>query len=133
VRLELVEGRSNDEVRAAVKRCDIVAEQFIAGFGLFAIEGMSAGKPVLSALGWMPEEVRSTELMRGCPIVDVDVEGLEQGLARLAADPGRREALGRAGRDFAIRHHSYEATGRVWSALLDHVWRGRPIPDVLRP
>jgi hypothetical protein len=133
VELEVIERRPNEEVRAAVHRCDIVAEQFLAGFGIFAVEGASAGKPVLSALGWWPPEVRDSELLRDCPFVDVDAGGLEQNLEQLVRDPARREAIGRAGRAFAVEHCSYEATGRIWEALVDHVWRGAPIPDVLLP
>ena len=133
VRLEVIERRPNEEVRAAVHRCDIVAEQFLAGFGIFAIEGASAGKPVLSALGWQPEEVRSSELMRDCPFVDIDAEGMEPALERLVRDPGTRAELGRAGRQFAVSQCSYEATSTMWAALIDHVWRGRPLPAVLVP
>jgi hypothetical protein len=131
VRLELIERRPNEEVRAAVQRCDIVAEQFLAGFGIFAIEGASAGKPVLSALGWMPVGVRSSELLRDCPFVDVDVEGVDQALEQLVRDPARRAALGRAGREFALTRCSYQATGRIWTRLIDHVWRCAPLPEAL--
>jgi hypothetical protein len=131
VALEVIERRPNEEVRAAVHRCDIVAEQFLAGFGIFAVEGASAGKPVLSALGWWPPEVRDSDLLRGCPFVDVDADGLEQSLERLVRDPGRREAVGRASREFAVERCSYPATGTIWAALVDHVWRGERLPDVL--
>jgi glycosyltransferase involved in cell wall biosynthesis len=114
-----------------VDRCDIVAEQFLAGFGIFAVEGASAGKPVLSALGWWPPEVRDSELLRDCPFVDVDAEGLEPALARLIRDPAWRDAIGRAGRAFAVEQCSYDATGRIWEALVDHVWRGAPLPEAL--
>ncbi len=133
IRLDVIERRPNEEVRAAVHRCDIVAEQVLAGFGIFAIEGASAGKPVLSALGWMPKELRSSVLMSNCPFVDVDAEGLEPALEQLVREPARREALGRDGREFALQHCSYEATARIWAALIDHVWKGGPLPEVLVP
>jgi glycosyltransferase involved in cell wall biosynthesis len=116
-----------------VHRCDIVADLFIAGFGIFAVEGVSAGKPVLSALGWWPPEIRESSLVRDCPFVDVDVEGLEGALEALITDPSRREALGRAGRRFALENCSYEATAEIWSRLIDHVWTGAPLPEMLLP
>jgi hypothetical protein len=131
--LEVIERRPNEEVRAAVSRCDIVAEQFLAGFGIFAIEGASSGKPVLSALGWLPDEVRRSPLMRDCPFVDVDAVGIERGVAWLVRGTSRRVAVGHAGRRFAIAHCSYAATGRIWSALIDHVWTGGPLPEALLP
>ncbi len=39
---DLLERRPNEQVRAAIRRSDIVADQFIAGYALFAIEGLSA-------------------------------------------------------------------------------------------
>jgi hypothetical protein len=131
--LDVIEQQPNEVVRAAVHRCDIVAEQFVAGFGIFAVEGASAGKPVLSALGWWPSEVRSSEFVRECPFVDVDTLGVEAALERLVTDPDYREVVGRAGRRFALQNCSYEATGRVWSALIDHVWHGTALPGALLP
>jgi len=75
--------------------------------------------------------VRDSALLRDCPFVDVDADGLETALERLVRDPGRREAVGRAGRAFAVEQCSYEATGRIWEALVDHVWRGAPLPEAL--
>jgi glycosyltransferase involved in cell wall biosynthesis len=128
VRLDLIEGRPNEEVRAAMRRADIVADQFIAGYALFAIEGMSTGKPVLSALAWMPPEVAHTPALRACPIVDTDVSNLVGNLRGLIVDPARRLELGRAGREFVLRYHAYEPVARTWSALIDHVWSGLPLP-----
>ena len=105
--LEVIERRPNEEVRAAVHRCDIVAEQFLAGFGIFAVEGASAGKPVLSALGWWPPEVRDSEMLRGCPFVDVDAGGFAQSLEQLVRDPGRREAVAERAAHSPVEHCSY--------------------------
>ena len=133
VRLELVERQPNSVVHAAVLRCDIVAEQFLAGFGIFAIEGSSAGKPVLSALGWWPPEIRDSRFARECPFVDVDALGLETALEQLVTDPARREEVGRAGRAFALEWCSLEATATAWTALVDHVWQDRPLPQAMLP
>jgi glycosyltransferase involved in cell wall biosynthesis len=129
VRLDLLERRPNTEVRAAVLRSDIVAEQFIAGYALFAIEGMAAARPVLSALGWMPAEVRENLTRRKLPIVDADLTTLKVILRKLVEDPRRRQTLGEAGRRFVVEHHSYEAVGSVWEAIIEHVWSGMPLPD----
>jgi glycosyltransferase involved in cell wall biosynthesis len=124
VRLELLEQRPNEEVRAAITQSDIVADQFIAGYALFAIEGMAAGRPVLSALSWLPADVRADLDARGLPIVDADLDTLERELRRLVEAPGRRRALGDAGRRFVLEHHSYPAVGAVWDGLIRRVWAG---------
>jgi glycosyltransferase involved in cell wall biosynthesis len=131
VRLELVERRPNAEVRAAVLGGDIVAEQFIAGYALFAIEGMAAARPVLSALDWLPAEVREELTRRGLPIVDTDLGTLKANLRALIQDPERRKALGEAGRRFVLENHSYDAAGATWEAIIEHVWRGAPLPEEL--
>ena len=131
VRLDLHEGRPNHEVRRGVQRADIVAEQFMTGYGLFAIEGMSAGRPVLSALSWLDPDLLANLLGRGCPIVDTDLANLSQNLRMLIADPVRRRAIGTASREFALAHHSYDAAGRAWEAIIRHVWNGDPLPAEL--
>jgi hypothetical protein len=131
VRLDLHEGRPNHEVRRGVQRADIVAEQFMTGYGLFAIEGMSAGRPVLSALSWLDPDLLANLRRRGCPIVDTDVASLSENLRMLIADPVRRRAIGRASREFAVAHHSYDASGRAWEAIIRHVWNGDPLPAEL--
>jgi glycosyltransferase involved in cell wall biosynthesis len=123
VGLDLLQGRPNEEVRRAVLAGDVVAEQFIGGYALFAIEGMSAGKPVLSNLAWMSAELRAR--LSDCPIVDATEETLTDRLRALVTDPGLREQAGRASREYALRHHSYAAVGERWARLLTEVWLGR--------
>lgn len=133
VRLNLLEGRPNEEVRAGVQHADIVAEQFIAGYGLFAIEGMSAGRPVLSALSWLDADLLDNLHRRGCPIVDTDLASLEENLRSLITDPARRRAIGRASRAFALEQHSYDAAGRSWEAIIRSVWNGDRLPEDMLP
>ncbi len=133
VRLEILEGRPNDEIRSAIAACDIVADQFLAGYALFALEGMAMGKPVLANLDSIPADLRGMEAMRACPIVDTDPARLRDDLRDLVTDEQRREDLGRAGREFVLRHHSYDATADGWQAILAHVWRGEGLPEWLRP
>jgi glycosyltransferase involved in cell wall biosynthesis len=128
VRLDLLERRPNEEVRAAIARADIVADQFITGYALFAIEGMAAGRPVLSALSWMPADVRADLDARGLPIVDADLDTLEPQLRALIGDPARRRVLAQAGRRFVLEQHSYAAVGAVWDNLIRRVWTGQQPP-----
>jgi glycosyltransferase involved in cell wall biosynthesis len=51
VELDLVEGLRHDEARRHYERADIVVDQLNAGwYGVFALEAMALGKPVLSYL-----------------------------------------------------------------------------------
>ena len=135
VELQILERRSNEEVRAAVLASDIVADQFYGGYGLFALEGMAAGKPVIGNLTmeWLPPEVLAARDEQGSPIVDSNPERLREDLRRLIQSPDRRRELGKAGREFVMRHHSYEAVGKTWEDLIEHVWSGRSLPEPLVP
>jgi glycosyltransferase involved in cell wall biosynthesis len=133
VELDLLERRSNREVRAAVMRADVVADQFLCGFGLFAVEGLSAGKPVLSRIGWMPPEILATPSLRECPIVDADAGTVADRLRELVTDPELRARTGEAGRAYATKYHSYETVGAVWRNLFEHAWAGRQLEAPLVP
>lgn len=131
--LRILEGRPNEEIRAAMHAADIVADQFLdPGYGMFPIEAMAVGKPMLKRMSPIPEELR-TEVLRACPLVDANPDNLQDQLRRLVTDPVLRRELGHAGRDFVIHNHSHEAVGRDWEVVIEHAWRGAPLPDRLKP
>lgn len=133
VRLELIEGKPNAEVRSALARADVLVDQLLVGYGLFAVEGMASGLPVISRTGWMPDEVARHPAMRELPIVDADVETVTERLRELASDPQRRARLGAEGRRFVERWHSEQAAGEAWEELIDAVWERRPAPREVGP
>ena len=118
-------------MREAVRSCDIVVDQLIGGYGLAAVEAMSARKPVLSNLSWMDTIFRESEALRHCPIVDTTAETLDDRLRMLVDDPELRARLGAEGREYVGRYHSLEAVGRVWAEIFAHVWQGAPHPAQL--
>lgn len=126
VKLMLLEGQPNERVREVMKEADILAEHFLFSmYALTGIEGMASGLPVLCNL----ENEHYTRVFRRyafldeCPVLSTDVESLRENLRRLVVDPALRERLGRAGRSFAEKYHSYEAArflfGRIASKLLE--------------
>ena len=133
VRLELLEKRSNEEVRDAIRSADVVADQFLAGYGMFAVEGMSAGKPVLSRVSWLPAELKRYPSIRESPIVDADRETVRDRLRELITDPSLRREVGAASRAYALKYHSYEAAGRGWEEIFRNVWEGEPMGQVVTP
>jgi glycosyltransferase involved in cell wall biosynthesis len=133
VRLELLEGRSNEDVRSTIREADIAVDQLLTGYGLFAVEAMAAGLPVISNLRWMPEAMRSSPSLTAVPIVDADEGDVAARLRELIVDPDLRRRVGAESRRFALAYHSYEATRRVWVAIVEHVWNGAPLPAGLAP
>jgi glycosyltransferase involved in cell wall biosynthesis len=114
--LELVEGLHHDDAFARYREADIVVDQLNAGwYGLFAIEAMALGKPVVTFLH--DEAVRRTEEALGTrvPIVSATADTLREALRPLVADAGRRRELGAASRAYVERVHDLE---RVTDRLL---------------
>ncbi|MDQ3066704.1 MAG: hypothetical protein M3R12_06060, partial [Actinomycetota bacterium] len=107
--LELVEGLHHDEAFERYKAADIVVDQLNAGwYGLFAIEAMALGKPVVTFLH--DEAVRRTEQALGTkvPIVSATAETLRETLRPLVADAARRRELGSASRAYVEQVHDIE-------------------------
>jgi hypothetical protein len=115
--LELVEGLHHDEAFERYRRADVVVDQLNAGwYGVFALEAMALGKPVVTYLH--EEAVRRTEEAFGIrvPLVHVTKETLRDRLAELVADPELRRRIGAESRAYAERVHDLE---RVADRLLD--------------
>ena len=107
--LELVEGLRHDEAFERYRAADIVVDQLNAGwYGLFAIEAMALGKPVVTFLH--DEAVRRTEEAFGTrvPIVSATAETLREALRPLVADAARRRELGAASRAYVEQVHDLE-------------------------
>jgi glycosyltransferase involved in cell wall biosynthesis len=129
IRLLLLEGVPNERVREVLSECDVLAEQFINGYGLSAMEGMALGKPVLSNLSdpHYYDFMRAACGLDECPIVSTRPEEIEQTLRELATDRERCRNLGEAGRAFVLRFHSFGAVGEMWERVYQRCWHGEPV------
>ena len=115
--LELVEGLHHGEAFERYRAADVVVDQLNAGwYGLFAIEAMALGKPVVTFLH--DEAVRRTEEAFGIrvPVVSATAETLREVLRPLVSDAARRRELGAASRAYVERVHDLE---RVTDRLLE--------------
>jgi glycosyltransferase involved in cell wall biosynthesis len=110
--LELVEGLHHDEALRRYRAADVVVDQLNAGwYGVFAIEAMALGKPVVTFLH--DEAVRRTEEAFGVrvPLVSATKETLGDRLRELVDDPHRRRAIGAESRAYVERVHDLEKVG----------------------
>jgi hypothetical protein len=106
VELDIVENLRHDEARRHYERADIVVDQLNAGwYGIFALEAMALGKPVLSYL--RPEAVQETQHALGVeiPIVTITKDTLRDRIAELTGDAERRHRIGAASRAYVERVH----------------------------
>ncbi len=117
VELEIVEGLHHDEARRRYERADIVVDQLNAGwYGLFAIEAMALGKPVVTFLH--DEAVSRTEEAFGTkvPIVSATAETLGAALRPLVEGAAQRRRIGVESRAYVERIHDAD---RIADRLLD--------------
>jgi glycosyltransferase involved in cell wall biosynthesis len=115
--LVLVEGIHHAEAFERYREADIVVDQLNSGwYGLFAIECMALGKPVVGHL--LEDSVQQTEEALGIPvpIVRATKDDLRARLEALVASAAERRRIGEASRAYAERVHDLE---RVADRLLD--------------
>ena len=109
VGLEIVEGLDHREAFERYRRADIVVDQLNAGwYGVFAIEAMALGKPVVTFLH--EEAVRRTEEAFGIevPIVNATTGTLIEALRPLVASAEKRARVGAASRAYVEEVHDLE-------------------------
>jgi glycosyltransferase involved in cell wall biosynthesis len=108
--LDVIENVRHDEVGPRLAQADVVVDQLNSGwYGLFAIEAMAHGKPVV---GYIHEEAaaRTADAFGvGPPIVRTTRETLAGDLRRLAESPGERRAKAAASRAYVERVHDADA------------------------
>jgi glycosyltransferase involved in cell wall biosynthesis len=110
VELEIVENTRHDLAIERYKQSDIVVDQLNAGwYGVFALECMALGKPVVTFLH--DEAVRRTEEAFGVrlPLVPTTKETLAETLAALVESPEERQRIGASSRAYVERVHDANA------------------------
>lgn len=124
-RVALVGLLSHDALNAMLATCDVLclaSKERTEAFGLVLLEAMRYERPVVagaipgSGVGWVVEDGKT-----GFLVEPGDDEALAGALARMAADPDRRRAMGRAaGRRFFERFH-IDRIAEAMSALYTDV------------
>jgi glycosyltransferase involved in cell wall biosynthesis len=117
VELEIVEGLHHAEARRRYEEADIVVDQLNAGwYGLFAIEAMALGKPVVSFLH--DEAVARTEEALGLrvPVVSATADTLVERLRTLVESAEERRRVGAESRSYVERVHDADT---IADRLLD--------------
>jgi glycosyltransferase involved in cell wall biosynthesis len=108
--LDVIENIRHDEVGPRLAQADVVVDQLNSGwYGLFAIEAMAYGKPVI---GYIHDEAaqRTAEAFGvDVPIVRTTKETLVADLRPLVASAEERRARGGAARAYVERVHDADA------------------------
>jgi hypothetical protein len=125
VELVLLEKVQNDVLRKIFRDdIDILIEQLIAtGHGFNAVEGMASGLPVVSNLEDETYTLpfRRWSFLNECPIASASPESIQEVLHKLVTRPDLRLTLGRAGRQYAEKYHSYRSAQHLFKSVLGYL------------
>jgi glycosyltransferase involved in cell wall biosynthesis len=117
VELDIVEGVPHEEARARYARADIVVDQLNAGWhGVFALESMALGKPVVAHLKEDVVERSAAGYGIRVPIVPATKETLVEALRPLVEQPALRREIGAQSRAYVEQVHDID---RVADRLVD--------------
>jgi hypothetical protein len=106
IELVRIQGVPNSEVIALFETCDLIADQFIAGFhGYTALEGMAVGKPVLCYLRDPSMAIDPTN----CPIINTCPDTIDGTLRDCLAGRWDLVELGRRSRAYVEHYYSLQA------------------------
>jgi hypothetical protein len=108
-----IEHMSNAEALDLYQQADIVVDQILCGsYGMFAVEAMSLGKPVV---GYIREDLIPTYLEEP-PIVPGNPDEVYDSLKQLLLQPELRSKIGRNSRRYVEKYHALDA---VTKRLMD--------------
>lgn len=97
----LIENKTNEEASEIYKEADIVIDQLLGeSHGIFAVESMALGKPVLCRI-----DEKFIEYYPNLPILSTNPDNLYDNLKLLIENPDLRKELGERGRKYAEEVH----------------------------
>jgi glycosyltransferase involved in cell wall biosynthesis len=120
-RVEIRRPVSHDQAVALIAGCTVLAlASRIEGMARVLIEGMGAGKPVVSsAVGGIPHYIKHGE--NGLLFESEDVDGLAAQLERVLADPAFAAALGQRARAYVRDNLSEEKYALRFREMVERV------------
>jgi hypothetical protein len=122
--LRLVEKVRRTDAIEIYRQADIVADQFVIGaYGVFALECLALGKPVLTYL----DHDHLSMPVFNLPVVNTNKTNLTLVLGILLQVPELRNRLGAEGRAAVEKYQSLEAIGELNKVIYDHLWWNKPL------
>lgn len=112
----LIQNLSQKEALKQYEKADIIFDQITVGtYGVFSIEAMAMGKPVIT---YISEEMRN-RLPEELPLVSATPESLYNVLEELIADAGLRVQLGKRGRNYVSKYHDCKKNARILKLIYE--------------
>lgn len=105
---------SHGEASAIYQSADIIVDQLRLGvIGVFTVEGMALGKPVVCFI--RPDLWKISE--KSLPVANADPDSIEAVLAELVRDLNLRARLGKRAREYFLKTHSSSQVVRQLESL----------------
>lgn len=119
--LVILERVPNEKIKEAISSVDMVADQLIIGwYGMFGVEAMAMGKPVLCHIRSDFEDLFIQEglLEPGeLPIIRCSPRNVKESIVPFIEDRERLVSLGKRSRDYVLKHHSTDGMGKVFDRI----------------
>lgn len=110
---KLVQGLSHEEAKRIYADADLIIDQILIGqYGLFAVETMAMGKPVIAYISDFMKQKHSNDL----PIISANPDNIKDKIEMVIKDKEMRIELGSKGRNYVEKHHDMN---RVSKKLLE--------------
>ena len=123
IELIILQKVPNEKIKEMILSADIIADQLVIGwYGMFAVEAMAMGKPVLCYIRpdfeefFIHEGVLEPDEL---PIIRCTYRNLKQTLIDLIKNRERLDIIGKKSKEFVMKHHSTKSMGKVF----DHINR----------
>ncbi|MGQ0810791.1 MAG: glycosyltransferase [Nitrospiraceae bacterium] len=127
VRLVFVSGMRNLDVRFYQVQCDVIVDQLNYGrYGATAREGMMLGKPTICYINLRePQAEQILTCLEDVPLVSATEQTVYGVLRDLLLNPQKRERIGQASRNYALKWHSAEACAERYEQIYDKIMDGK--------
>lgn len=101
-RIKLIHGLNHEKAKNIYEKADIIVDQLLGGsHGVFSIEAMALGKPVIC---YIREDLKS-KYPEELPIISANPENIYDVLKLLIEDAKFRHELGKKGRAYVEKYH----------------------------
>jgi hypothetical protein len=127
IELIILQKVPNEKIKQMILTADIIADQLVIGwYGMFAVEAMAMGKPVLC---YIRPDFEDFFIHEGLlepdelPIIRCTYRNLKQTLIGLIENREQLDIIGKNSRDFIMKHHSTKSMGKIF----DHINRSMGI------
>ncbi|MGE4398775.1 MAG: hypothetical protein AB7D29_04545 [Campylobacterales bacterium] len=120
IELRLLEKLPNSAVLTEIKNADLVADQFVIGwYGMFAVEAMAAGKPVLC---YLREDLikfykAALDFDLEFPLINTNISDIKNKIIWAYHNRNLLSDIASSSREFTKNYHSIDFIGGIFSKI----------------